>query len=549
MLQCHSKPITSVFFFVAHLFFSFTGHAQEFLWAKGDTEYNNDEYKGLVVDSDGNSYVTGSKNFAMTLRKYNPAGELLWSQQQSYQTRGHAIALDDSNNLYVTGYFVYEVTFGDSVDLTGEGEEDIFLARFDKEGELLWVKQAGGAAETNENDRGNAIAVDDESNVYVAGSYEGPASFDTMTINGNGKMDLFVAKYDAAGNIIWLRHAGNTETDVANGMMLDDEGNLYVTGQFRFSISFDTITLTGNGNNADIFLVKYDPFGNVLWARNFGNTSTDVGTAICTGPDGNLFMTGYGGAINFDGIQLPSVGGTNVFIWKGDKEGNTLWAKSAASISSDYGYAIATDATGNCFVTGKYGILESGALSMTFDSITINSVGGDDIFIAKYDGAGNIQWAFTAGSTWRYDQGSAIATDGNGNCIAAGLFWGGLGTYDGIFGPVVIEGTGNYDAFICKIGEVFTSPPDDMGTGAKLTLFPNPVLAGQSSDVYLDISDVIPGMPFFLTLVDHSGRMKEIHPFTIGPKEMVSINLPPGIYIYCIHSETKIFGTGKLVVE
>lgn len=549
MLQCHSKPVASVFLFVAHLFFSFSGNAQEFLWAKGDTEYNNDEYKGLVVDSDGNSYVTGSKNFAMTLRKYNPAGELLWSQQQSYQTRGHAIALDDSNYLYVTGYFVYEVTFGDSVDLTGEGEEDIFLARFDEEGELLWVKQAGGAAETNENDRGNAIAVDDESNVYVAGSYEGPASFDTMTINGNGKMDLFVAKYDAAGNIIWLRHAGNTEMDVANGMMLDDEGNLYVTGQFRFSISFDTITLTGNGNNADIFLVKYDPFGNVLWARNFGNTSTDVGTAICTGPDGSLFMTGYGGAINFDGIQLPSVGGTNVFIWKGDKEGNTLWAKSASSISSDYGYAIATDASGSCFVTGKYGILESGALSMTFDSITINSVGGDDIFIAKYDGTGHIQWAFTAGSAWRYDQGSAIATDGNGNCIAAGLFWGGLGTYDGIFGPVVIEGTGNYDAFICKIGEVFTSPPDDMGTGAKLTLFPNPVLAGQSYDIYLDKSGITPGMRLFLTLVDHSGRMKEIHPFTIGPKEMISINLPSGIYIYSIHSETKIFGTGKLVVE
>ncbi len=545
----HFKPVTSVFFFAACLFFSFAGYAQEFLWAKGDTEYNNDEYKGIAVDVEGNSYVTGSKNFAMTLRKYNPAGELLWSQQQSYQTRGHAIDLDDSNNLYATGYFVYEVTFGDSVDLTGEGEEDIFVAKFNDEGELLWVKQAGGAAETNENDRGNAIAVDEENNVYVAGSYEGPASFDSININGNGKMDLFVAKYDAAGNIVWLRHAGNTEMDVANGMVLDEEGNLYVTGQFRFSISFDTITLTGNGNNADIFLVKYDPSGNVLWARNFGNTSTDVGTAICTGPDGNLFMTGYGGAINFDGIQLPSVGGTNVFIWKGDKDGNTIWAKSASSISSDYGYAIAADASGNCFVTGKYGILESGALSMTFDSLTINSVGGDDIFIAKYDCAGNVQWAHTAGSAWRYDQGSAITADGNGNCLAAGLFWGGLGTYDGIFGPFVIEGTGNYDAFICKIGEVFTSPPNDATTGIKLSLFPNPVLAGQSAELCLDISGIVPGMPLFLTLFDQSGKIEEVHPFISGYPAMVSINLHSGVHIYSIHTDTRIFGTGKLVVE
>lgn len=528
--------------------YCFESAAQDFLWASGDTEYNNDEYKGLVVDGDGNSYATGSKNFSMTMRKYNPAGTLIWSKQQSYQTRGHAIALDEANNLYATGYFVYEVTFGDSTDLTGAGEEDIFVARFDQEGELLWVKQAGGAATSNENDRGNAIAVDQQGSVYVAGSYEGPATFDTTTISGAGKMDLFVARYHSDGQLLWVRHAGNTEMDVANGMALDDDGNLYVTGQFRFSITFDTITLTSNGNNADIFLVKYDSSGNVLWARNFGNTSTDVGTAVCTGPDGHIFMTGYGGSINFDGNQLPSLGGTNVFTWKGDQDGNTIWVKSAASLSADYGYAVATDAGGNCFVTGKYGLLESGALTMSFDTITISSVGGDDIFIAKYDSEGTVQWALTAGSPWRYDQGSAIAADGNGNCMAAGLFWGGLGSYDGYFGPLVIEGTGNYDAFICKVGAVFTDAMEDDRQEVNSIMFPNLIPADEATEIFVECEGLIPGEDLLLTLIDQSGKMvmkREIS----ASKEAFDVRLHPGIYFYHIHSDHKIYGSGKLIAE
>lgn len=185
---------------------------------------------------------------------------------------------------------------------------------------------------------------------------------------------------------------------------------------------------------------------------------------------------------------------------------------------------------------------------MTFDSITINSTGGDDVFIAKYDTDGNIQWALTAGSTWRYDQGSAIATDESGNCFAAGLFWGGTGNYAGFFGPFIIDGTGNNDAFVCKIGNVFTGTGEAMNAPVQHMVFPNPLGRGQSLGIYLsDLQKT--GKPFLFVLHDPTGRKIIEQPVTSDHFTIESVNVLPGIYFYSVYSEAQTIASGKVVIK
>jgi len=290
------------------------------LWAKQTGGTNTDLGQSIAVDANGNSYVTGyfwgnatfgtttltsSGQYDIFVAKMDSNGNWLWAKQAggtSYDD-GYSIAVDDNGNSYVTGYFYGSATFG-TTTLTSSGNEDIFIAKLDSNGNWLWAKKAGGQS----NDGGRSITVDDNGNSYVTGVFYGSATFGTTTLTSSGYEDIFVAKLDSNGNWLWAKKAGGQSNDGGRSITVDDNGNSYVTGVFEGSATFGTTTLTSSGSD-DIFVAKMDINGNWLWAKQTGGTNTDLGQSIAVDANGNSYITG--------GFMISAIFGTTTLTSSG----------------------------------------------------------------------------------------------------------------------------------------------------------------------------------------------------------------------------------------
>ena len=249
----------------------------DFLWAHRIGGAGDQEIRAAAADPAGNMVVTGlttDTNSIFTsagledifLAKYDSAGALLWTRRAGGigYDEGRGVATDAAGNIYVGGLFQNTASFG-TTNLTSSGESDVFLAKYDPSGTLLWVRKAGSA----DFDEAHSIAVDSQGNVVLTGFFDANATFGTLTLtNTSGSDDIFVAKCNSAGTFLWARKAGGSATnDVGNGIAVDTNANIYVTGYFAGTATFGAITLTSSNSSPDSFLAKYDSSGNVLWAR------------------------------------------------------------------------------------------------------------------------------------------------------------------------------------------------------------------------------------------------------------------------------------------
>lgn len=322
-----------------------------------------------------------------------------------------------NGNVFVTGFFTSStITFG-SITLTNTGSADMFIIKYDANGNVLWAKGIGGTVGGGEG--GNSVSADKYGNVFVTGNFYSPTiTFGSTTLTNAGNYDMFIAKYDSIGNAIWAKSAGGINGDYGSSVSADADGNVFVTGGFSSpTISFGTTTFTKLGVSK-VFVVKYDASGNVLWAKSAeGWASFDAPYSVSSDADGNVFVTGAfeSSVITFDSITLINGGGGNLFIAKFDPLGNILWAKSSQGTGSDEINSICSDKDGNTFVTGWFN-----SPSLTFGSTILINAGIYNIFIAKYDVYGNILWAISAGGTGD-DEGCSVGTDGT-NVFVTGKF-------------------------------------------------------------------------------------------------------------------------------
>jgi len=284
------------------------------------------------------------------------------------------------------------------------------------------------------------VAPDGSGNVFLTGMFKASADFGDTTLTSAGDYDVFVAKHDAAGNVLWAKSAGGADTDYGYGVAPDGSGNVFLTGTFKDSADFGDTTLTSAGRY-DVFVAKYEAAGNVLWARSAGGAGPKEGWGAATDGSGNVLVTGlFYTSASFGSTTLTSVGDGDVFVAKYDTAGNVLWARSGGSASFDYGSGVATDGSGNVFVTGT---AWDGAI---FGGTTLTSAGSTDIFVAKYDAAGNVLWARSAGGA-ASDSGWGAATDGSGNVLVTGDF-----RDSASFGGTTLTSAGGTDIFVVKIG-------------------------------------------------------------------------------------------------
>lgn len=341
--------------------------------------------------------------------------------------------------------------------VTGAGSFDCLIVKLDAGGNFCWAKHIGGSV----NERGLSLTTDNSGNVYVTGTFTGAPDFDpgpglfSMTSSAPGG-NMFLLKLDMAGNFIWAVKTDNTGATAGNDIALDPSGNLVVTGIFSATTDFMPGAGVSNLTSAgltDIFIAKYDPTGNLIWAKQTGGLSDDEGKAICTDGSGAVYVTGtYQLTVDFDhgaGTLLKSsVGLTDNFIVKTDASGNFLWAQTTGTPQFDATNAIAVDASGHVITAGNFrGTLDAdpGAGSFMLSSSSVSDI---DICITKLNGSGNFIWAKQVGcATGNGDVVTCMALDGSGNIYVAGYF-STSGDFDPGAGITTLTSSGGSDIFM-----------------------------------------------------------------------------------------------------
>jgi hypothetical protein len=282
----------------------------------------------------------------------------------------------------------------------------------------LWARGAAGTSV----ETGKSMVIDKNGNVLVTGLFKSNTiKFGTITLinkNTNTSSDIFVVKYDPAGNVLWAKSAGSSDNDEAHGIATDNNGNVYITGWF-FSqpISFGSITVPCV-HTEDVFLAKYDSNGNVVWAKGAGGNSYDESNSVAVDNSGNVFITGFSSSTTFTFSTGISTG-PGIFVAKYDNAGTALWAKVQTAFSGAYfggeGNSIVADLSGNVFVTGDFK-----GDSVTFGTFPLanadTSGKTSDIFMVKYDGSGNAVWAKNPGGKSN-DSGTSLFLDSGGNLL------------------------------------------------------------------------------------------------------------------------------------
>ncbi|MDP4282542.1 MAG: T9SS type A sorting domain-containing protein, partial [Bacteroidota bacterium] len=277
--------------------------------------------------------------------------------------------------------------------------------------------------------------------------------------------DIFLVKYNAFGTVLWARNEGGTNDDIGYSVVSDASGNIYMTGYF----SYDTITVgpytLPNAGSIDMLVVKYDSGGNVLWAKKGGGTSDDRSSSVAVDASGNVFVTGNFSSpvISFDSLTLTNSGVVDMFIVKYDENGNAIWANNAVGTYSDQGNSVASEASGNTIVTGLFN-----SPSITFGTYTLTNSGNDDIFLVRYDSDGNAIWAEAIGGA-QPDYGFSITMNSSGDAVVTGSF----SSPEITFGSDTLLNPGNFPVFIAKAKWIYTGI-DEAEISSKISVYPNP---------------------------------------------------------------------------
>jgi Beta-propeller repeat len=443
--------------------------------------------KSLGIDPQGNLYTLGNigpgtfidvdpgpgihiaygDSGTVLIYKFTGAGAFVWAKQLPFGVTAECVRADASQNVYVIGQFSLTKDFdpGPAVyNLTGLGQNDVFILKLNADGNFVWVKTYGGTT----MDVGLSITVSASGNVFSTGYFDGTSDFDPgpaqYNLTSQNQADGFVAALDANGNFLWAQQitgAFSQGTFIAG----NSSNDLLVTGSFNGVINFNGSPITSTGGG-DIFMLKMNMSGGFAWAKTVGSIGTDQNASAAFGPGGEVYTTGsFTFPIDMDpgaGVQqFTPAGTTDIFVLKLAANGSFVWARQLGGATADIPKAIAADAAGNVYTTGIFQNLAD------FDPgpsvYNISSNGSNDAFICRLSSDGSFGWAAGFGAETSEDKGDAVAVDAGGAVYLAGTFQGhvdfdpGAGVLD-----LINSTTSN---FLMKFGSDATSPVESIANG------------------------------------------------------------------------------------
>jgi hypothetical protein len=525
------------------------------------------------------------------------AQTIYWSNQvgSDLGDYGNSGACDNEGNFYFAGVFEGFLCYFQTDTLVRQGIDDLFLVKYDPSGNELWVHRIGG--ENGFSEENINVYYDNVSNcLFIAGRFSGTVSFGSCTLTANGGLDIFLAKYDLNGNCIWGKKAGGYGDDDPDGIAFDKDGNIYMCGTASLSANFDGFIIPKGG-----FLAKFDTDGNCIWAKNkiawiptfnsqiqigglkvfnsyiflggctqvnapitidtlvishsglyssliccFDSTGTakwiqegisiasETVSNIAIDSNGNIFQTGYFvDTINFSGnFLISNPAQQEMFLVKYDKNGQFRWARQTSGRSYAEGHNLTNTRDGNIVAVGHF----SGLIH--FDNFQVQSLSGEDMFMAGYDSLGNCLGV----SNYGHGRGSGICEDTDGNLYFTFLF-----NSNTTLGSISYTSYGGTDILLAKCSAITGIGEPKNILQNQLLIYANPTTGKCTITIP---AEFLNEKHLTLQVFDVLGRMVQQAPADKAGGT-ISLDLgsrPKGIYHAILGSERRSY-SGKIVLE
>jgi arginine repressor len=260
----------------------------------------------------------------------------------------------------------------------------MYVVKLGSGGNVQWTKTIGGS----DDDFANSVIQSSDGGYVIAGYTQ---SF------GAGGPDMYVVKLDSNGNVVWTKTIGGSNGDVANSIVQSSDGGYVVVGE----------TLSFGASGRDIYVVKLDSSGNVEWTKTIGGSWDDFANSVIQSSDGGYVIAGY--------TQSFGAGGWDIYVVKLDSSGNVIWSKTIGGGDADVAYSIIQSSDGGYIVIGR---------TQSFGA------GGYDVYVVKIDSSGNVLWTKTIGGGSADEARSIIQSSDGGFAIAGYTQSFGAGLYD-----------------------------------------------------------------------------------------------------------------------
>lgn len=261
---------------------------------------------------------------------------------------GGRVAVAPNGDVVMVASFQGSARF-DGVQVSSIGTAGIVVLRYSSGGAIRWGAANGGAGEIVPA----GIAVDRGGSAYVVGSFKRTVSFGSTVLASSGDYDLFIAKLSPSGSWVWARRGGGTEADIAGGVVVDSLDRPIVVGTFSQGARFDTAEIGAFGGT-DLFLAKYESTGQLLWLVGDGGPGDERGIDVGVDASGAIAIVGeFEGRGTFGGSDLGISAGTDVAVGRYTRDGVGIWGRRLGSDSVDHAGGVAVDPFGNITIVGS----------------------------------------------------------------------------------------------------------------------------------------------------------------------------------------------------
>ena len=292
----------------------------------------------------------------------NGALPLLWATELKCAWRVNGVSAAPAGGVYAVGEFMREVVLDDgkptATSLLSNGVTDGVVARYGSDGALQWARQVGGLG----HDRINEVATLPDGSVVVAGEFVDTVSVGATSLTSKGTIDIFLARYDPTGTVVWVRQIASRYYEYPWALATSPGGDVYLAGAFDDVLVFargepNETALTTEGNH-DLFLARYSSSGALLWARRAGGNDAEGGAGLAVSSAGVYLAGHFEGTATFGPGEphqtvLTSSGSSDLFLARFDPTGELQWVKGAGGPGDDYGAAAAALPDGSAWLLGS----------------------------------------------------------------------------------------------------------------------------------------------------------------------------------------------------
>jgi prepilin-type N-terminal cleavage/methylation domain-containing protein len=399
--------------------------------------------------------LTSAGSAELAIAKYNANGSLVWAKRAG-GTSGNIPIVGETRiksfadgTFVVAGGFKNTITFGPgetgAVNLTSAGLEDIYLAKYNVDGTLMWAKRAGGAGTFNGSDSAYGLGAFTDGTSIITGMFSGTATFGQGESNQISftsrdclptcldRPDIFIAKYAANGSLVWAKDVKGVHDQGGRAIHTFADNSFMVGGFFASNTTFgvgdpNATTLNTGTGNYTIFIAKYNADGSLAWAKRAGGNGYDAVSSMTGFSDGSSIITGWAGGwgqqITFapgesNQTILSNLGVAEGYVAKYNTNGSLAWVKKIGGSGFDIFQGSAALSDGSVILTGFF----QNTLTIDGSAVPLTSAGGYDIITAKYNADGSLAWAKRAGGTGD-DYGNDISASVDGSLVSVGKFGG-----------------------------------------------------------------------------------------------------------------------------